>query len=123
MRSRRFRVADRSMSPTLLPGDCLYVDPGAYRTRLPERGDLVILHDPVDAQRLLAKRVAFVAGEYPYPDAEMLAPRTVFLLGDNLVASRDSRSFGAVPVERIVGRAWFRYAPADRRRTLTATFK
>lgn len=110
------------MAPTLLPGDCLYVDPGAYRVLPPGRDDLVVLRDPENSERLLAKRVAFVAGEYPYPDAAVIAPGSVFLLGDNLALSQDSRAFGAVPIARIVGRIWFRYAPAGRRQLLTVTF-
>ena len=35
----------------------------------------------------------------------------VFVLGDNRGASNDSRYFGMVPYERIVGRAWIRYWP------------
>jgi type IV secretory pathway protease TraF len=33
----------------------------------------------------------------------------VWVLGDNAVESRDSRSFGAVERTRIVGKAWLRY--------------
>ncbi len=35
----------------------------------------------------------------------------VFVLGDNRLSSRDSRSFGAVPVDEIVGRAFMRIWP------------
>ena len=37
----------------------------------------------------------------------------VFLLGDHRAASDDSRAFGSVPVDSIVGRAWLRYWPFD----------
>jgi signal peptidase I len=36
------------------------------------------------------------------------------LLGDNRPVSEDSRVFGPVPVENIVGKAWFGFWPMDR---------
>ena len=35
----------------------------------------------------------------------------LFLMGDHRAVSSDSRSFGTVPVSRIIGRAWLRYWP------------
>ena len=123
LRSQRFRVADGSMAPTLLPGDCLYVDRGAYRESPPARGDVVVVRDPEVPRRFLVKRVTFVPGQPPLPDAPRVPPRSVYVLGDNLAESRDSRKFGAVPLELVVGRVWFRYAPAGRRGSVTVTFK
>jgi signal peptidase I len=37
----------------------------------------------------------------------------VYVLGDHRSNSSDSRVFGAVPVENIVGKAWLSYWPAD----------
>jgi signal peptidase I len=37
-----------------------------------------------------------------------------FLAGDNRNHSRDSRAFGPVPRDQIVGKALFRYYPLDR---------
>jgi signal peptidase I len=41
------------------------------------------------------------------PDDEL------FLMGDHRSNSADSRTFGPVPVENIIGRAWLRYWPID----------
>jgi signal peptidase I len=37
----------------------------------------------------------------------------LFLMGDHRANSADSRSFGPVPVENIIGRAWLRYWPVN----------
>jgi signal peptidase I len=124
------------MVPTLLPGDRLLVDPRAYRQRRPGIGELVVFVDPEASQRWLIKRVAGVGpGRFwmtrsglrpaggtdvdtpPPPEAiELidLPARTVYVTGD-APAARDSRRFGAVPLDAIIGRAYRRYAPADRR--------
>ncbi len=73
----------------------------------------------------------FVNGEAldePYvthPDRGSLPPRTIpassfFVLGDNRRASNDSRDWGPVPAENIIGRAWVSYWPLDRLNTLIA---
>ena len=47
-------------------------------------------------------------------------PETFFVLGDNRRASNDSRDWGAVPDENIVGRAWMSFWPLDRWHALAA---
>lgn len=42
-----------------------------------------------------------------------LGPEEYFMLGDNRNNSRDSRAFGPVPKENIIGQALFRYWPLD----------
>ena len=37
----------------------------------------------------------------------------LFLMGDHRNNSADSRTFGPVPIDRVVGRAWLRYWPLD----------
>lgn len=90
----RFRVDDRSMEPTLAPGDYVIVNRWSYRLHRPVRGDLVVVRDPEHAGGFLVKRVADVAN------------RSCFLVGDNAESSRDSRAFGPVSRDLIVGRVW-----------------
>jgi len=118
LRRRRFRVADASMEPTLRPGDGLYVDPGAYRSRDPKPGEIVVTRDPVLSSRHLVKRVGFVPGGPRPPDGVEVPAGTVYLVGDAPAASRDSREFGAVPLALLVGRAYECYRPPEHRRGL-----
>jgi Signal peptidase, peptidase S26 len=102
------------MRPTLLPGDRLLVDPGAFRRSAPRVGEVVLARDPQRPERRLLKRVAAVGGGRR-PDGGEMPPGSVFLLGDDLERSRDSRTFGPVPVGELLGKVWHRYLPPQRR--------
>jgi nickel-type superoxide dismutase maturation protease len=101
--SARVAVEGGSMQPTLQPGDWLLVDPQAYRSRAPRRGDLVLAADPREPARLLVKRVSVVE-----PDGQ------IRVSGDAPAASTDSRVFGSLDPAAIEGRPWFRYWPPSR---------
>lgn len=48
------------------------------------------------------------------PDYEIIVPEGhIFLLGDNRNNSTDSRSFGPVAIDEIIGKAWFSYWPSS----------
>ena len=59
------------------------------------------------------------AGEPRIPAAQVaMAPvripsGRVFVIGDNRPNSNDSRAFGPVPVDDLLGRVWLRYWPLD----------
>jgi nickel-type superoxide dismutase maturation protease len=97
---RRVTVEGRSMEPALLPGDRLVVVPGLSL----HRGDIVAVFDPRHRRRLLVKRITSVD-----PCQGLISVE-----GDNLDQSTDSRVFGPVSRETVVGRAVYRYAPAAR---------
>ena len=111
----------------------------------PSLGDVIIFHFPRDPSRDFVKRVIGVPGDVveikqgrvflngeeidePYitePDHGSMAPRSIpensfFVLGDNRKSSNDSRDWGTVPAENIIGRAWISYWPLDRLTTLLA---
>ena len=44
---------------------------------------------------------------------QIVPPLHVFVMGDNRRFSNDSRNFGPVPIDRIIGRAWFSYWPLE----------
>jgi signal peptidase I len=118
----RVVVSEASMRPTIDPGDWLLVDPTT--PRWPRRGAIVVFHEP-DSDLLAIKRVAARPGERVDLDAGhlILGADEAWLLSDatdaDLLAAGagepvDSRRYGPVPVEALVGRAWFRYGPLTR---------
>lgn len=92
----RFRVHDRSMEPTLDEGSYVIVNRWAYRRRTPREGDIVVLRHPRE-DRYLVKRVQHVEGD------------RCFVMGDRDQGSVDSRTFGSVARDLIVGKVVFRY--------------
>lgn len=96
---RRFHVTGASMAPLLEPGDEVLIDPRAYRRMPPSRGDIVVVRHPYRIDLLLVKRVASV-----------LENGDCRLEGDNPSESTDSRVFGPLPPEQIVGRVTSRFA-------------
>lgn len=84
-RRTRFRVAGPSMAPALPDGTTVLV-----RSQVPAHGDVVVVRLP-DTDRVVVKRVQRVE-----PDGRL------FLRGDG-ERTTDSRDYGAVPAERVVG--------------------
>ena len=94
----RYQVEGESMTPSLSAGERVLVNKLSYRLAKPRPGDLVVVRDPREPERLLLKRIDREAG----PDGWLV-------LGDNAEGSTDSRQFGPVARELIVGKVWFRY--------------
>jgi signal peptidase I len=109
----RVAVAEESMAPALLAGDWLLLDPTS--DRWPRRGSVVVFREP-GTGILAIKRVAARPGDRVRISAGILrlARDEAWLLGDKGAVSLDSRRYGPVPLEALVGRAWFRYGPFRR---------
>jgi signal peptidase I len=109
---RRFRggpwrvaVAEESMTPALQPGDWLLLDP--MPRRWPRRGSVVVVRQPGTGQ-LAIKRVTAGPGDVVLTGTGYVKLESqAWLLGD-------SRHYGPVGLEALVGRAWFRYWPPRR---------
>ena len=110
------------MTPSVEPGDWLLVDPTT--ARWPRRGSIVVFREP-DSDLLALKRVAAGPGDRVELDDGhlVLNPDEAWLLSDATDADLlligagrpvDSRRYGPVPVELLVGRAWLRYGPLRR---------
>ena len=98
-RRRRFCVENVSMLPTLEPGEEVLVNLGAYRKSPPRVGDIVVATPRACPGLRAIKRVG-----------EVLPDGRIILLGDNPAQSTDSRAFGAVASEEILGRVTCRFA-------------
>jgi len=136
-----FYVPSDSMNPTLRSGDSVLVAKFAYRLADPQRNSLVVFESPTDTNKILMKRVVGVAGDrvavrdgvlfvngerksepyvnYRLTDSTFFGPARVpedhvFVMGDNRSNSVDSRSFGAVPEEDLLGEAFVRFWPLGR---------
>jgi signal peptidase I len=133
------RVEGQSMEPNLHTDQRLVVEKVSYRFHGPERYDIVVVKVPSQGDELLIKRVIGLPGETveirdgqvlingdpldePFVDVEtnpgrhgqvIVPPLHVYVLGDNRDHSNDSRSFGPVPIESVVGRAWLSYWPPE----------
>jgi signal peptidase I len=58
-----FLVDGSSMSPTFSNGDYVLVDELTYDLRAPERGEVVVFHDPQDYSTYFIKRIIGLPGE------------------------------------------------------------
>lgn len=113
-------------------------NPMHYIFRAPRRGDVIVFRFPNQTERDFIKRVIAVPGEevqvkdglvfingkaldekyilerpnYNF-GPEIVPDNQYFVLGDNRNNSYDSRSWGFVPEEDIIGRAWVSYWPFD----------
>lgn len=83
-----YKVKDNSMIPTIRDGDYV-ISVGWYGNI--RRGDIIVLRHPAGAMRLV-KRVERV-------DAD-----SVYVVGDNRTESGDSRNFGAVKRQLLLGK-------------------
>jgi signal peptidase I len=110
------------MAPAIEPGDWLLVDPTIIRW--PRRGSVVVFREP-DGGGLAVKRVTAGPGDrVPFAQGYLeLAEDEAWLQSDATPESTaalgfgepiDSRAYGPVPLDLLVGRAWFRYAPLRR---------
>jgi type IV secretory pathway protease TraF len=105
-------VAEESMSPALMPGDWLLLDP--IVRRWPRRGSAVVAREP-GTGLLVVKRVAAGPGDTVFADGRRVQlVDEAWLLGDDEIRSLDSRQYGPVPREALVARVWLRYWPLRR---------
>lgn len=129
-RYRLFRATGLSMEPVLMDGAVFLVDVAAYRRRLPRDREVVVFRDPRHLDRILVKRVIAGPGERigsvdgeacipgrPAPErlsrSERIqagAPVTVppghyVVFGDNPRLSLDSRAWGFLPADHLLGKA------------------
>ena len=131
------------MTPTLSQGQNLLASRVTYALFMPERGDVVVMRDPLNPNRLVVRRVVGLPGErlelrgrqvlindQPLTEEYIgnnlavsdnltasaqlaLTANEYYVLGDNRLTINDSRSWGPVKSDSILGRAWFSYWPPE----------
>jgi len=129
------------MDPNFEDGDYLIVDELSYNFRAPERGEVVVFKYPNDPSQRYIKRIIGLPGEtveiqggkitilnasgkeilnekylpssvLTLGDTKVtLGPKEYFVLGDNRMASSDSRRWGLLPEADIIGRVLLRAWP------------
>lgn len=135
---QNFMVDGTSMEPGLHNSQYVLVNKLAYLFHAPERGDVIVFHFPRDTNEDLIKRVIGVPGDVIVIDSKtvrvngvllnepyimapfnpagtklVVPPNAYFVMGDNRPVSDDSRDWGFVPKNYIVGKAVFVYWPLN----------
>lgn len=137
---QNFRVDGMSMEPTLHNQEYILVNKAAYVFHAPQRGDVIVFEYPPDPQVDYVKRIIAIPGDVisivgekvvvdgvtlsePYVNPSdpfnpfgsifnrTLPPGNYFVMGDNRGNSSDSRQWGFVPRQNIIGQATFVYWP------------
>jgi signal peptidase I len=136
-----FVVSGSSMVPTFENGNYLIVDEISYKFEDPQRYDVIVFRYPNDQKKFFIKRIIGLPGEtvdingsavtitnkdnpngfvlgQPYVKNESennlhreLKDGEYFVMGDNRNASSDSRYWGPVPKNLLIGRALVRLWP------------
>jgi signal peptidase I len=143
---QNYRVEGPSMMPTLQNHQYILVDKFTYFFGSPHRGDVIVFEYPKDTSEDFVKRIVGLPGDTvqvatngqvsvngvainepyvndlgnPYGATTVtLNPNQYFVLGDNRGDSSDSRMWGPVPRNDIIGRAELVYWPLNDIHVLT----
>ncbi len=96
-----------------LPGDIVKLENGrVYVT--PAGGSAVRLEEPYVVLGIDGTTASTLPRDAAGTDSWIIPSGSYFVMGDNRPVSQDSRFFGPIARDLIIGRAWLRYFPLDR---------
>jgi signal peptidase I len=136
---QNYRIEGSSMEPNFHNGEYLLVNKLAYRLGEYQRGDVIVFKYPGDTTKDYIKRVIGLPGDtieiregMLYVNDQLVAepyqvmpmnyltepPRvvesgTLYVMGDNRPASSDTRDWGLLDQELVIGQAWLAIYPFD----------
>jgi signal peptidase I len=96
-----------------MPGDAISLENGRVFVQ-PPGGSPVRIDEPYVVQSIGGGVAPTLPKDAEGTTSWTVPAGTYFVMGDNRPDSQDSRFFGVVDRELIVGRAWLRYFPLDR---------
>jgi signal peptidase I len=123
-----FHVAGNSMEPNVSSGQMLIVDPEAYQSELPARGDIIIFTRSTNPDLTFAKRIiglpmeeieiknqtvwinsqqleeAYIQQSPTYSGKWTMSEQEYFVLSDNRNNGSDSHHWGGLPFKNIIGK-------------------
>lgn len=91
----KFQVQENSMEPFISSGDIILVNRLSYLFKNPKIGDVVVIKKN-NKKKYLIKRI------------QKVRKKTYFVVGDNKNQSIDSRNFGWITKEDIIGKMIFK---------------
>lgn len=138
---QNYRIESHSMEPNFSEGQFILVNKLAYVLGEPKQGDVLVFHNPNNVEEDYIKRIIGLPGDmlsisdsHVYINGETLdetyiayeiqpreefgpiviEPGNLFVMGDNRPNSSDSRRFGQLSQDLVVGKAWLRVWPPDK---------
>jgi len=96
------------MNPTLTNNSMIVVDKYMYKIFDIKRGDILILE--IEKEEVI-KRLAFLPGEKADFNGKLISlnENEIYILGDNPKESIDSRNYGPVKTELIIGKIFLSF--------------
>ena len=136
---QNYRIEGHSMEPNFHHGQYLLVNKLAYRLGDYRRGDVIVFHYPNNPTQDYIKRVVGLPGDTveirdgdlfvnglpvdePYEQipimrsipAQTVDPGFLYVMGDNRPASSDTRTWGQLQQEFVIGKAWLAIWPFEK---------
>jgi len=102
-----YKIVGTSMAPAVLKGDRVFADKTAYNRIAAKKGDIIVFVYPDDRSKIFIKRIDGLPGDViilTNGKKERVPHGMIYVIGDNKEQSIDSRVFGFIPLNDVVGK-------------------